>query len=59
MRKATIFRNADGSPVVVDAGPAQALFFYNLVHEDGSEGIHNPNYFKALMENALEALAVE
>ena len=55
---ATVARNADGSPVVVEAGPAQALFFYNLVHEDGSEGIHNPNYFNALMENALTAMGV-
>jgi hypothetical protein len=53
---ATVTKNADGSPVLLDPGPAQALFFYNLVHEDGSEGIHNPNYFKALMENALAAL---
>ncbi|NWG06661.1 MAG: hypothetical protein HXY35_08265 [Chloroflexi bacterium] len=53
----TVTKNADGTPVVLDPGPAQALFFYNLVHEDGSEGIHNPNYFKALMENALAALA--
>lgn len=43
-------------PGSYDAGPAQALFFYNLVHEDGSHGIHNPNYFNALMEMALEAL---
>ena len=52
----TVTKNADGSPVLLDPGPAQALFFYNLVHEDGSEGIHNPSYFKALMENALAAL---
>jgi hypothetical protein len=52
--------NADGTTSNVsgtyDAGPAKALFFYNLVHEDGSEGIHNPTYFKALMEMALAAL---
>lgn len=53
---ATVTKNADGSPVLLDPGPAQALFFYNLVHEDGSEGIHNPVYFEALMEHALEAL---
>lgn len=53
----TIYRNADGSPVILDKGPAEALFFYNLVHEDGSEGIHNPNYFNALVEAALAALA--
>jgi hypothetical protein len=53
---ATVTKNADGSPVILDKGPAEALFFYNLVHEDGSEGIHNPNYFNALMEHALAAL---
>ena len=52
----TVTKNADGSPVLLDPGPAQALFFYNLVHEDGSHGIHNPAYFDALMENALAAL---
>jgi hypothetical protein len=53
---ATVTKNADGSPVILDPGPAQALFFYNVVHEDGSEGIHNPTYFKALMEHAMEML---
>lgn len=43
-------------PGAYDAGPAQALFIYNLVHEDGSEGIHNPNYFNALLDHALEML---
>jgi hypothetical protein len=52
----TVAKNADGSPVLLDAGPAQALFFYNLVHEDGSHGIHNPNYFNDLMDMALAAL---
>jgi hypothetical protein len=43
-------------PGTYDAALSQALFFYNTVHEDGSEGIHNPTYFKALMENALAAV---
>ena len=49
---------ADGTtvPGSYDAGPAQALFFYNLVQQDGSRGIHNPNYFNALMDMALAAL---
>lgn len=51
-----VTKNADDSPVVLDAPQAQALFFYHLVEEDGSEGIHNPTYFKALMEMALAAL---
>lgn len=60
LAKGMISKNEDGTFSTVEgtyeAGPAQALFFYNLVHEDGSEGIHNPVYFEALMENALAAL---
>ena len=52
--------NEDGTfatvPGTYDAGPSQALFIYNLVHEDGSEGIHNPTYFNDLLDHALEAL---
>jgi hypothetical protein len=51
-----VTKNADGSAVVLDAPQAQALFFYHLIEEDGSEGIHNPTYFKALMAASLEAL---
>jgi hypothetical protein len=51
-----VTKNADDTPVVLDPGPAQALFIYHLIHEDGSDGIHNPTYFKALMEHALAAL---
>ncbi|MFZ5880612.1 MAG: hypothetical protein ACOY0R_14690 [Chloroflexota bacterium] len=58
--KGMIKDNGDGTYSTVvgsyDAGPAQALFIYNLVHEDGSDGIHNPTYFKALIEHALAAL---
>jgi hypothetical protein len=43
-------------PGSYDEGPAKALFFYNLVHEDGSHGVHNPKYFTDLMEMSLEAL---
>jgi hypothetical protein len=52
----TVATNADGTPVVLEAGPAQALFIYNLVHEDGSEGVHNPGYFTALLDHALASL---
>lgn len=50
----------DGAYVTVpgtyETGPAEALFFYNLVYQDGSQGIHNPTYFTALLDAALEAL---
>jgi len=60
LAKGMLSKAADGTistvPGTYEEGPAQALFFYNLVHEDGSEGIHNPVYFTALMDNALAAL---
>ncbi len=60
LAKGMLTKGADGTiatvPGTYDAGPAQALFFYDLVHEDGSNGVHNPGYFTALMDNALAAL---
>lgn len=60
LAKGLLTKAADGTISVVpgsyDEGPAKALFFYNLVHEDGSHGVHNPKYFDALMEMSLEAL---
>lgn len=60
LAKGMIAKADDGTistvPGTYEAGPAQALFIYNLVHEDGSEGIHNPNYYMALLEHALEML---
>lgn len=60
LAKGMIAKNEDGTfstvPGTYEEGPAQALFFYNLVHEDGSEGIHNPTYFTALVDHALEVL---
>jgi len=60
LAKGMLTKREDGTfatvPGTYDAGPAQALFFYELVHEDGSEGVHNPTYFTALMDNALAAL---
>ncbi|MBE0422418.1 MAG: hypothetical protein IBX66_00600 [Lutibacter sp.] len=35
---------------------AQALWNYKTVEEDHSHGVHNPNYAKALIKNALEAV---
>ncbi len=43
-------------PGTYDAGPAQAMFIYHLIHEDKSDGIHNPVYFTALIEHALEMM---
>ena len=50
----------DGSTLVqTDMIPfktAQALWNYKTVEEDHSDGVHNPNYAKALIKNALEAV---
>ena len=35
---------------------AQALWNYKTVEEDHSHGVHNPNYAKALIKNALQAV---
>jgi hypothetical protein len=35
---------------------AQALWNYKTVEEDHSHGVHNPEYAKALIKNALEVL---
>jgi hypothetical protein len=50
----------DGSTLVqTDMIPfktAQALWNYKTVEEDHSHGVHNPEYAKALIKNALEAV---
>ena len=51
-----VLKNADGSAVQLDPAQAAALFTYHLIEEDGSNGVHNPNYYKALVEAALKAL---
>jgi hypothetical protein len=51
-----VLKNADGSPVQLDPPQAAALFVYHLIEEDGSESVHNPSYFNALVDASLEAL---
>jgi hypothetical protein len=51
-----VLKNADDSPVQLDPAPAAALFTYHLIEEDGSMSVHNPTYFNALVDAALEAL---
>jgi hypothetical protein len=52
-----VLKNADDTPVQLDPDKAAALFVYHLIEEDGSEGVHNPTYFNALVDAALAALA--
>lgn len=58
--KGLLTQNADGSfssvPGTYDAQTAAALFTWGYIEEDGSMGVHNPNYFTALIDAALEAL---
>ena len=47
----------DGSnAIVVPAHVAQAIWNYKTLVEDGTNGLHNPNYAKALLANSIEAL---
>jgi hypothetical protein len=58
--KGLLAQNADGSyssvPGSYDAQSAGALFAWGYIEEDASMGIHNPNYFNALIDAALAAL---
>lgn len=45
------------APLKVHADVAGAMLNYKTVTEDRSRGIHNPVYMKAMLQNALEALA--
>ena len=51
-----VLTDAAGNPVQLDAPQAAALFVYHLIEEDGSDSIHNPVYFNALVDASLEAL---
>jgi hypothetical protein len=48
----------NGNPVVGKYSEAQAgaLWNYEAVSSDGSLGVHNPAYTKALLQNAIDAL---
>ena len=52
---------ADGHPVVDFVPEAEAAGLWNwiyIAHEDGSLGVHNPTYTKALLEAGLEAVGL-
>jgi hypothetical protein len=49
----------EGHPIVQEAPEDVATALYNwlyIAHEDGSLGVHNPAYTRALLEAAFEAL---
>jgi hypothetical protein len=50
--------DADGAPVPgsYDEKQATALWNYGAIEEDGSNGVHNPNYVNALLDAAFAAL---
>lgn len=50
--------NEDGSTIsgTYPVKVAQAVWNYKTLEEDKSNGIHNPNYAKALLKNSIEAL---
>lgn len=53
---ANVVKDAAGNPIQLDPPQAAALFVYHLIEEDGSNGVHNPAYFNALVDASLEAL---
>jgi hypothetical protein len=49
----------EGHPAVAELPEAEAIALWNwilIAHEDGSKGVHNPDYTKALLEASLAAL---
>lgn len=49
----------DGEPIVGEYPEDQAAALWNyiyIVNEDGSHGVHNPSYTKAMLEYSIEAL---
>jgi hypothetical protein len=44
------------APAILTVTQAQAFYNYTLIEEDRSEGIHNPKYIHALLQNTIEAL---
>lgn len=44
------------APAVLPLDQARAFFNYTLIEEDRSEGVHNPDYIKALLQNTIDAL---
>jgi hypothetical protein len=43
-------------PGIYSPQVAQATWNYMTLEADGSQGVHNPNYAKALLKNSIEAL---
>jgi hypothetical protein len=44
------------NPLIVPVRIAQAIWNYKTISEDNSEGIHNPNYLRALLKNSIEVM---
>ena len=45
---------SSGTPLVVSSDHAGAILNFLLFEEDGSHGVHNPKYTKALLQNSIE-----
>jgi len=50
-------KDAAGTPVYATADPlVRALWNYFLLHGDGSEGVHNPRFYRTVILATIEAL---
>lgn len=53
---AAVAKATSAAPAVLPVDQARAFYNYTLIEEDRSEGVHNPDYIKALLQNTIEAL---
>lgn len=51
-----VMANGTVVPATYKINLVRAYYNYILVEEDRSEGVHNPDYIKALLQNTIEAL---
>ena len=51
-----LVKATSSNPLIIPANHAGALLNYYMVKQDGSMGIHNPKYAKALLQNSIEVL---
>lgn len=54
--KGVMTNGSVNAPATYTVDLARAYYNYILVEEDRSEGVHNPAYIKALLQNTIEAI---
>jgi hypothetical protein len=49
-----LWKASSGTPLVLTPDQAGTLLNYNLIKEDKSMGVHNPDFVKALLQNSID-----